>query len=300
MALINSCRSKEPQLAFITSKVLAHFPSASALEYHEGKLFVFGDDAPYLLILDTGYRQLDTVQYLKDTGKRIAKQVKPDIEAASLITIKNEIYLCALGSFSTENRRELLAFPLANTHSFLRLDDAALFQDFKLLPEKNIEGFATVKSKLVLANRANTTHKTSKLVVVDNLLDQKTSSTETTIIDLVLKGKNGIGVSGLYYVAEKDLLLFTASEEDTPSATQDGAIHDSYLGWIKAFSKKMQSKTIHPDLLINLSDINKVFDKQKIESVCTEGIHNNEAILHLAADNDNGESRLFKMKLRFE
>lgn len=300
MVLISSCRGKEPQLELITSKVLPHFPSASALEYHEGRLFVFGDDAPYLLVLDTGYRQLDTVQYLEDNGKRIAKQVKPDIEAASLVTIKNENYLCALGSFSTENRRNILAFPLSNIHSFLQLDDSLFFQNFKTLPEINIEGFATVESKLVLANRANTTHKTNKLVVVDNHLDKKAPSPETTIIDLVLKGKNGMGVSGLYYVAEKDLLLFTASEEDTPSATQDGIINNSYLGWIKAFSKKMQVKTIQPDRLINLSDINKVFDKQKIESVCTEGIHKNEAILHLAADNDNGESRLFKMKLRFE
>ncbi len=299
MVLISSCRGKEPQLELIASKVLLYFPSASALEYHEGRLFVFGDDAPYLLVLDTGYRQLDTVQYLEDTGKRIAKQVKPDIEAASLVTIKNETYLCGMGSFSTETRRNILAFPLSNMHSFLQLDDSLLFQNFKTLPEINIEGFATVKTKFVLANRANTTHKTNKLVIAENTPDQKKSS-ETIVIDLVLNDKNGMGVSGLYYVEEKDLLLFTASEEDTPSAAQDGTINNSYLGWIKAFSKKMQSKTIHPDQLINLSEVNKTFDKQKIESVCTEGIHKNEAILHLAADNDNGESRLFKMKLRFE
>jgi hypothetical protein len=57
---------------------------------------------------------------------------------------------------------------------------------------------------------------------------------------------------------------------------------------------------VQPDWMINLSSVSEEFKKQKIESVCVEKMANSEAILHLAADNDNGESRLFKMKSRFE
>ena len=96
------------------------------------------------------------------------------------------------------------------------------------------------------------------------------------------------------------MLLFTASEEDTPNAMEDGAIHDSYIGWIKNFSKKMNAKNIYPDQMINLSTVNTIFKKRKIESVCVERMNNTAAILHLAADNDNGKSQLFKMKLRLE
>ena len=114
---------------------------------------------------------------------------------------------------------------------------------------------------------------------------------------MLIDSTNIIGVSGLYYVEEKDLLLFTASEEDTPNALDDGKISDSYLGFIEKFSAKMEDKTITPNQLIKLSTINKIFIKQKIESVCVEKITGDEMILHLVADNDNGESRLFKVRM---
>lgn len=243
---------------------------------------------------------MDTVHYINDTAYRIPKQTKPDIEAAAFLQNNNESYLYAIGSFSTTQRRKILAFPLSDLHSFSNLNDSLLFQGLNALPEINTEGLAMVRSKLVLANRANTTHKINKLVVMNNVFFRKNTSSQATIIDLVLNGKNVIGLSGLYYVEENDILLFTASEEDTPSATEDGAIGESYLGWIKDFSKKINQKSVQPDWMINLSHVSKEFKKQKIESVCVEETANGEAILHLAADNDNGESRLFKMKLRFK
>jgi hypothetical protein len=297
---INSCKPKKPGLELLAVKKFSSFPSASAIEYNDGKIFLFGDDASYLLILDTGYRQLDTVHYISDTAYRIAKQTKPDIEAATLLQNNNETYLYAIGSFSTVQRRKIFIFHLSNIHSFSILNDSLLFQNLKALPEINTEGLAIVKSKLVLANRANTTHKTNKLVVMNNVFSGKNTSPQATIIDLVLNGKNVIGLSGLHYVEENDILLFTASEENTPSATQDGAIGESYLGCIKGFSKKINQKSVQPDWMINLSNVSEEFKKQKIESVCVEKMANSEAILHLAADNDNGESRLFKMKSRFE
>jgi hypothetical protein len=300
MALTNSCGQKNPAIELIAIKELPGFPSASAIEVNDGSIFLFGDDASYLLILDTSYRQLDTVQYISDPVLRLPKNIKPDIEASTLLPIDREKYLCAVGSFATEQRRKILAFPLNNLHAFTSLTDSLLLQVLNGLPEINIEGFTVVRSKLVFANRANTTNKTNKLIVINNIFGNRETVPGTSVMDLDLNSKNISGVSGLYYVAEDDILLFTASEEDTPSATQDGTIHDSYLGWVRDFSKKMNLKKILPDQLINLTDISSGFKKQKIESVCAEGTKNGEAVLHLAADNDNGQSRLFKMRLRLQ
>ena len=297
--MTNSCRSKDPGLELISVQELPRFPSASAVEYMDGKIFLFGDDAPYLLILDTDYRPLDTVQYINDTAYRVPKEYKADVEATAVLLSNHEKHLYALGSFATEQRRRIFSFPLNDLHAFSNLTDSLLLQNLKALPEVNIEGLAFVKSRLVLANRANTTHTMNRLLVLNNIFLEHLSA-QRNIIDLDLNTKKVIGLSGLYYIMEKDVLLFTASDEDTPSATQDGIINDSYIGWLNGFSKKMNLKTIYPDRLINLTQISDDFKKQKIESVCLEKINNDTAMLHLAADNDNGQSRLFKMYLRFK
>ena len=121
MALTDSCSPHRVKPELISVKSLSRFPSASAIEYHAGKIFLFGDDAAYLLVLDTAYRQLDTIRYTNDTAYRIPKQIKPDIEAAALISINHQKYLCALGSFSTGQRRKVFAFPLNDLHSFFSL-----------------------------------------------------------------------------------------------------------------------------------------------------------------------------------
>ena len=104
-------------------------------------------------------------------------------------------------------------------------------------------------------------------------------------------------MSGLFYVKSKDVLLLTSSEEETENAVSDGSIGESYLGIIYDFSKKMNDVELRPDQLIKLSGVDKAFIKQKVESVCVEKEESNELILHLVSDNDNGRSKIFKIRL---
>ena len=46
--------------------------------------------------------------------------------------------------------------------------------------------------------------------------------------------------------------------------------------------------------MINLSDASNEFKNQKIEGICVERVSDDELLLHLISDNDNGESKLFK------
>jgi len=50
-----NCQRNEKNIQLIRFEHL-QFPSASAIEYNQGKIFVLGDDAPYLLALDTAYK----------------------------------------------------------------------------------------------------------------------------------------------------------------------------------------------------------------------------------------------------
>jgi hypothetical protein len=98
-------------------------------------------------------------------------------------------------------------------------------------------------------------------------------------------------------VAEEDVLLFTASEEATTSAYEDGAIGDSYLGWIANFTEAWKGNVLMPTEILKLPAFHQAFHQQKIESVCVEKQQGGRYLLHLAADNDNGKTVLFKVAL---
>ena len=275
----------------LASKTL-HFPSASAIEYYQNKLYIFGDNATHLLILSPDYRLLDSVKYWKENVYSIEKNDKPDIESAMIVERDNKAVLIGVGSMSDKKRWSVIEIALDN----YEVKEAHFFDKRSKFPgikELNIEGSCAVGNTMVFANRANLSSKKHHLLFWngrDSLFTKQF---------LLPQNKNIPGLSGLYYVKENDILLFTASEEETSDAKQDGAIGDSYLGWITRFSQKMKEEQFTPDEFLKLSSFDKAFSKQKIESVCAEKVSNNNLILDLVADNDNEESKIFKVEVRF-
>jgi len=290
--LINSCKEKEASVKLLFSKTL-DFPSASAIEFSNNKLYLLGDDAPYLLILDTAYNLVDTVQYIQTADVRLSKSTKPDIESAFILHSNGTVQVVGIGSMSTPNRFTNFLFDIIKqtfsaTHRLFNADVR-----FPEIEEINIEGSAMVAGNIVLANRANNNNPKNHLLLYNE-------NREPFISELILKDEaKVIGVSGLYYLKEKDLLLFTASIENTSDATVDGAIGDSYVGWIDAYSKKMNQKRLEPSVMINLSNSHSEFKGQKVESVCVGSWKGDQLLLHLVADNDNGQSRIFKTTIDF-
>jgi hypothetical protein len=291
----SSCREPEPQLKFLQSKILIDFPSASAIAFSDNRFYVFGDDAPFFLILDSQYRTFDTIHFSQDTTARLSKKEKPDIESAMIIPNDAGKYLHALGSLSTPERKTAYSIPLSNPRQWMQQEFTTLAQKLSMLPELNIEGMTEVRSRLVLSNRANNTNRVNKLLVFDSSLNHFSGAPDPKIIDLSMERKKVVGISDLFYLEEDDLLFFTASEEETANAIDDGLIGESYFGWISDFSKKLQMSSISPNQMINLSEVNRIFSGQKIEGLHVKK-HNSSYTLHLVSDNDKGLSRLYKLE----
>jgi hypothetical protein len=294
-ALTISCKQQGPQVRLHASVTLAQFPSASAIEYDDGRLYLFGDDAPYLLVLDTQFHAVRKLRYLDDTSYRIPKETKADVEAVTIHKHRNKRQLVAFGSWSAPSRRSVFTFPLPLSPPFSQQPLPLPFLEG--IKEWNIEGAASVGNQFVLANRANTTTRVNHLIIIP-AAGVTTPGIVKAIRLSLPASRMTTGISGLYYDVSRDLLLFTASEEDTPNAIADGAIGDSYLGWITNFRAKMRSAGLSPQGLINLSQNNPAFKGQKIESLCVGNSTRHEMTVYLAADNDNGQSKLFKISLR--
>lgn len=283
--------------------MLSNFPSGSAINYHDGKLYLIGDDANNMLVLDEDYQETNSIQLFDYSEKRIPKTLKTDFEAAVLVNISDKIYLLALGSASGSEREKGMLIPLASGEAGFQKPQtfsyAAFIDSVKLkgIPEINIEGATLIGDHLILSNRGNITNQENHLIITERDFWTRQNEATISVLRVVMPLNIFAGVSELCYVASLDLLLVTMSSEATTNAYDDGVIGDSYIGWVKDISRKLQDRDIVLDELVNLSAVDAIFKGEKIEGICTASVDGNELLLHLVADNDQGESRLFNIKL---
>jgi len=281
--------------------------SASVIERIHNKLLVAGDDSNYIFILNTEFQllyQIAIANFTTNENNRIDKNIKHDIEAGFLFENNRQIYLCLLGSGSRSNRTHayiLLIDEHINyyfTLDFSKLYDAILLQ----LPkynELNIEGAAIVNNDLILVQRGNLKQNNFIIIFhnfnVEILLNkdiEPLSRLHFNVIEITPLYINGAiaGITGVSFIKEKNWLLFTAAAEYTMDVYRDGVIAGAQLFYIDMNITDLATWQLQP--------IDYLFE-YKIESICYQ-IINEEIILFLVADNDNGSSHFYKMKLIHE
>ena len=164
----------------------------------------------------------------------------------------------------------------------------------------NIEGACFVSGKLILVNRGNKGYPHNHFIITDEKSWTNDSSFQISIIPFEVQKDTASfkGISGLCYAKESDQLIMTVSTEDTRNSYDDGAIGKSYLWIINNISNKLDSKTLGPDKIIDLEEIDPRFKKQKIESATVISETKELINLVLVADNDDGSSTIFKLSIK--
>ena len=289
-------------------QLLPHFPSGSAMEFFDGNIYLVGDDARHLLVMDKDYLPLLSISLFEGEEKRIPKKEKADLESSAIIQYKGASHLLISGSASRSHRERIYLFslPAHKLSTFETFDTDGFTDRLKDMgvTEVNMEGAAAVGTHLLMSNRGNKNNPDNLIFVTspDFFLHQKTAPVQMVKIDMP-HHDFPIGISSLCYNAAYDFLFFTASVELTENAYDDGGIGDSYLGYIKNISALLhpdnfgRTSIIRPDALVNLSETSAVFTGQKIESICFEQMEGEKMIAHLVSDNDTGESTLFKVHI---
>lgn len=294
-----------PQIILIKSLLLADFPSGSSISYHDGRFYLVGDDASKVAVLDHHYRQVNAIGLFDHPGKRISKAKKADFETAVVIDVDHKAHLLAIGSASRREREKGMLIPLASADSHQAapstIDLAVFTERLKTsgIKEVNIEGAAVIGDQIVLANRGNHTYPENHLIITEKDYWLRQEDAHISVLPLTLppSEKGFTGISELCYVPSSNSLLFTLSSEATANAYDDGVIGDSYIGWASGISGKLKQPALVLDGIINLSETDAAFKGEKIEGICLERADGKELLLHLVADNDQGESRLFNVKM---
>ncbi|CAN5802128.1 hypothetical protein BH10BAC2_BH10BAC2_41070 [soil metagenome] len=280
---------------------LKSFPSGSGIEFYDDKIYLVGDDAKDILVTNRKWKELQRINLFESKEERIAKKIKADLEATAILHLDKMVYLLIMGSGSKALRNSCILLNV-ETGDKTELDCSVFYQRLQSMGiiDLNIEGAAEVSDYMLFCNRGNKTNPANQLIITSIDFFRHQQDAPVRILDIDLSEYEGtMALSGACYSYEHDWLLFTASTEDTGNSYEDGHIGKSYLGIIEDAYRKITKDRIKVNDLIDLSATNKKFDGYKIESVCIQSERKYSMKLHLAADNDNGESYLFKVRLRF-
>lgn len=299
IAFVCSCRDEE--LTIKETKVLANYPSGSALSFLDGRLYLVGDDAPNLVVMDADLKIISSLKLVETTEKRIPKKIKQDLEAMAIVHFKNIASLLLIGSGSTEQRIFCQVItpgaPVPETYGlggfYKRIKEAGI-------KDVNIEGATAIPGGVLLASRGNKSFPWNYLLFTDKFFFKNPDSVD---FKLVRAGANNDttffnGISGLEYAAGSDKLLLTVSTENTYNSYTDGSIGKSYLWIINDISTRRRFTHINPDRIIDLEKEDERFKGHKIESVCILKETRKDMELVLAADDDKGETLLFKVVVK--
>jgi len=184
-------------------KMISSYPSASGIEYFNDKLYVIGDDANNLLILDMDLVAIDSITLYSFPGKRsdsyrIPKSVKADLEAIA-ITGDKKLMLFGSGSLSPFRNMAWIIDPITKQKDSIRLDTFYTRLGANGIKEVNIEGAAIIPGSVILSNRGNKGYPHNYLVIArNNFWNGQTN----TAIRLIKEGSNTdttffSGVSGI-------------------------------------------------------------------------------------------------------
>jgi hypothetical protein len=278
--------------------LLSDYPSGSSINYYDDHLYVIGDDANTLLVLDSNYNEVNTIPFFDHAEKRIPKAKKADLETAVILNVDGQKSLLALGSAATKERETGVLMTLRD-HKFRYISYTSFIKRLQQIPEINIEGATIAGAHLILGNRGNESNPVNYLITTTPDFFERQEDAPISISTLVIPfSLSGFpGISELCYVEQEDVLLVVLSSEATGNAYDDGAIGDSYIGWVRDISQKLNSGSVLLDGITNLSDADPAFKGEKVEGACLSAVTDNGWYLHLVADNDQGASTLFHIKL---
>ncbi|MCD6012926.1 MAG: hypothetical protein K0Q79_2788 [Flavipsychrobacter sp.] len=283
---------------------LNHYAAGSAITFSNNRLYLVGDNMSYLLVLDTAFNVLDSINIFYSSQNPLPKPTKPDIEAATFVQHNEKSMLLLIGSGSLDTYRNGGWLLDIASREKTTIDLALFYNRLKTnnIPDLNIEGITQVKNTIILCSRGNKTNPMNYLVYTSTMLWTNPEIAPINVKTIATDTNSGSfsGVSDMDYSGVSDRLILTASTEDTRNSYADGAIGKSYLWLINNASGKKGITQIIPDRIIDLELADDRFKGQKIEAVCILSETIKQLTLVLAADNDNGSTTLFKVQLDLE
>lgn len=277
--------------------------AASGAEVFNKHLYIISDNTEGVSVCDLNGKRLKTIPLSENicSERIVAKKIKSDYEACSIITRNNIDYLLIISSGSKkQHRNKAKLVNLTSNYSVesleietffevLRVKSGIAFEDF------NIEALAFYDDTLYFCNRGGNQiialNQEMFFAFVKNENKELKIETYKVEIDEI----NGVkaGISGAS-ISESGLFILSVSAEQTTDWYNDGEVIGSALCCFHVSDLKEKFNiNSHP-----LSFQGELL-KTKIESVTIESMDDEKANLFLVSDNDGKDSELLEVTLYF-
>lgn len=283
------------KVKLIEAKEVNDFPAGSGIEILEEKVYLVGNNSKDILILDKNWKQMESVPLFNDATQHLPVRENTDLEATALVEVNSIPRLMILSSGINGTHRNKLLLVNLDDHSHEETDIAVFYDRLKeQLDHISIESASVVLGKLVLGNRGQNNTPDNTMVVTEMNFWKNQQESEIRTVQFDLPDMNGktAGITGLSYSPVNDWLVASMS------SWQSGEISDSYLAIIENASRKVVRKKMKVNTLINLNEAHDAFRGFRITSVCIQSEKNGKVKLQLAADGDNGNSQLFRLRIK--
>jgi hypothetical protein len=280
---------------------LENYPSGSGIEFYDDNIYIIGDDARDLLVMNKKWKKPSLINLFEGQDKKISKSAKSELEAMTVLSVDKKPHLLLVSSGVTEKRTKAILLNLKN-NSINRIDLSVFYNRIKAagIAALNIEGVAEVYDYLVLVNRGTFAQPTNHLIITrtDFWKNQEKAGLQAVVIDfenVETQGKK-LGVSGLRYSDKHEDLFITLCEE---SGSADSKPGKSYLGIIENLYRKIgrEKDKIKVNHLIDLTEADPQFSGYTVESACIQSQKDHSVKLQLVADDAAGKTFLFKVGL---
>lgn len=291
----------------VSSRILSGIPSASGIEIRKNFSYVISDDSPWLFEIDSNLKINRSILINKSqelVDGRLPKAKKPDFEAMVTFDWGNNKDMLIFGSGSAPKRNEMVrvsiggsgyevrSYPLDEFYAELRNQGNIAEADF------NIEGAAAWGDYLVLMNRGS-----NHLILVDkdhfvefvkdrkNVKKRKKLFTKIYLFELPKIEGVQARFSGGTKVTGEEVLVFSASVENTSDWVEDGASLGSMIGLIE-FNKLAKGEV----KITQLMKDGQPFTGKLESLVCLE-VTKKSIKMAGVTDNDSGESEFLEILL---
>ncbi|MBU2553254.1 MAG: hypothetical protein KKF98_02270 [Bacteroidetes bacterium] len=309
LILFSGCNSdKKQNLSLVMNQKtqLTNISSASASGVYDDHIYLAGDDVSWLYSLSPELQKTDSIRLSSlDSlvNGRTPGKIKADFEAMEFFDLQHEKVALVVSSGSKKITRDtaylvsLATKEVIKKKSLRPFFDQIITQTKMKAEELNIEGLAADATTLYFFQRGNINSNVMIRVQRDNFFDFFLNNAPTPEIswnnfDLPTFDGVASGFSGACMLPDESGILFTASLENTGSATADGEVLGSYIGFIPTCAECSNKISIAP------IQLNEKLVQTKAESIAIKkhiGNKSYEAVV--ACDNDDGTSEILHITL---
>jgi hypothetical protein len=289
-------------IKLLDDKQLKNFSPGPGIESFDDHLYLVGDDARYIQVMNRGWKIQETISLFASDTFRMTKELMSDFNATTFIQLNKLPFILMIGSGSGENGTSKAVLMNLNTRAIEEFDLAIFYSRLKEsgFEEVEINALTVLNDKLVLCMGANKTAPDNRIIVTSLDFWKNQHLADIMIIKIELEGKAGkfLSLTGLKYSYKNDWLITTILSEDAVKKIDDGSPGECFIGVVEDASRKIGRKRFKINEYFNLPDLDKKFKGQRLQSLCIQADKENKLKLHLVSANSNGEHFLFKVRLK--